>query len=522
LGAIVQENGAEQFFTITGNSLSRQAFTEFFIIEFLTLRNGWDGTAGVGSHLFCANDTTPDLNVYYQRGGKLTTYNPTDNAVVDTSAILHSSRLLVVLVGDTSASSWVVNGTTITRAAIASGSCTLSNILGYSVAGLSTNCAIYDFGYYNKALGSTDLTTLYTWAQTRGVQSTYSSNTVFDGDSLTVGGGANIGQTMNRNYSAQMNIPLTHRRTLIAEGGLPLSTMASEAATLCDPWIVGGITNICLAWGGTNDFALNGNSVATVTANAVSYCNARHSVFTKVGFMTMLPRPASHTFSDANLASFNTNLRNDHDNSSLQTDFLVELDQDPSIGGTDGGGSGNNYNATYYCSDHIHLNDVGESVVANLVYPFYAPLVGLQSYSYSVSGPGVGTTNIATTNFTVALAGTCTFNGTQSIKITCPANVTCTATASGGTITNNNTGMVTVRPAPGQEGFTYTLTSTTTGAKAIQFNGYSGGTATPVNRGWTDSVNDSVTFSAPPNPPSNPTPTGDTAEEFLYAYGQYW
>jgi hypothetical protein len=514
LGAIIQENGASQYMNITGATISRRAFTEFFVIECLTLRNSWDGTSQSAHHLIDVHGGNANpLNIYYDRGGKLTTYDGT-TVQQDTSAKLHSSRILLVVVGDASSASIIVNGQTVVQTTLAAANMILSEILADSVASEPMNGAIYDFGYYNVALQSTDLATLLTWAQTsRGVQSTYLSNTVFDGDSLSVGAGASDQQPMNRNYSNQMGIPLAHRRTLIAEGGLALATMVTEAATLCDPWIVGGITNVNTIWAGTNDFAVNSQTEASVLANIKTYCAARKTAgFAKVICMGMLPRPTVNTFTQVNLTNYNADMRTAFDGATLGADAFVDLYADPNIGGVIGG---NNTGPNYSTADNTHLNNLGNAIVANLVYPFWAPLTGVTASSYTMTGPVTGTAGTASGVFTCQLVGGCTFNGTQSVKVTCPPGVTCNVTAPGGTISGNGTGAVTITPAAGQTGFTYTLSSTGSGAKRISFNGYSGltlGTSgTPVNRGWTDASNLNINFTAKGNPLAENTGTGGYA-----------
>jgi hypothetical protein len=489
-GAAGNSGAAEERFLESGFNVNRQSFTVGIVCELTSLRNAQDGS---GDHIVFAATGANPLNMYYGRGGILKFY---DGTTVATSASyqLHTSRILLIYSGDNAGSFWYYNGTQINVGAAQAAGTSTGMYLGYSP---TVPCAMRIYGAFaaNVKASSGNLSSLLTWAQGLGVQASYTANVVFDGDSLSVGA-----VPMNRNWQQQLALPAGVRQSNVAEPSIALSTLVSE--NYPTNWKTSTGKEDVVGWGGTNDFALNSAAEATVLASAKSWVNNQWTAaFNKVAFMTTLPRPSTGTFTDANLFTGSPNfcgdLRSNFDAGTLGTanaSALIELDQDPTIGGTIA--NGNHLNTTYYNSDHTHLTIAGNAIVANLVYPFIAPWAGITAASYSVAGPATGTVNVATSSFTAALAGSCTFNGTQSIKITCPAGVTCTATAPGGTITGNGTGTVTVRPAAGQSGFTYPLTITGTGAKSITYNGYSGGTASPVNRGWTDAAAGSVTFSA--------------------------
>jgi lysophospholipase L1-like esterase len=497
VGAVIQGYGTNNQFDLpSGVSLNRRAFTAFFVMELHTLRDGNDGSNGNQIHHVIHKGAGGGvLNLYYDRAGVLTTYDGT-TVRTSTSADLTTSRQLLMFIGDAAASYIYINGTLRTLGTLAAGTVT-GTTFGSEPAGPNwvVNARVLDFGYFSVALGSTDRASMLTWAQnSRGVQSSYSANIIFDGDSLTAGAIINN----NHNWPYKLLLPAAYRQVNIAEGGLQLTTMVSEAAAKADPWLLGGSnTDVVVCWGGTNDLA-GGRTEANVRADYKTYTAARKSAGAdKVIFLGTIPRPTSSNFTDGNLTSLTTDQRADFDAGSgtWNVDAFVDLNDDPTIGGSIA--NGNHLSSTYFQTDHIHLKEAGAAIVANLVYPFLSPFVGIDAASYSVSGPSSGNVGQASTNYTLALVGGCTFNGTQSVLVTVPSGCTATATAAGGTITNNGTTSVMVRPVAGATGFTFTMTPTTAGSKSISFTGYSGGTGTPVNRGWTNPANATYQANAP-------------------------
>jgi hypothetical protein len=367
--------------------------------------------------------------------------------------------------------------------------------IGSDTGNGSLNGRMTDYVIFDHGLGSTDRATLLTWAQTRGVQASYTNAIAFDGDSISTP----VACTMNRAWIKQANIPVATRQLANPEPSITLATCISEAATFIDAYLVAGKTNVLAVWLGTNDFAVHNDSEATVRANVKSYCASRKSAgWDKVLYLGTLPRPIANTFTDANVfnaGGFMPHLEADFDAGAgiWNVDGFCELHHDPTIGGTIA--NGNNTNLTNYNADQTHLNNAGEAFPANMVVPFISPWLAITPASYAITGGASGgTVSVASAPFTCALVGGCTFNGTQSIVIRdLSGSGTFTMTAPGGTITNNGTATVTVRPAAGQTGFTFTYTPGTNGAKTISPLGYSGGAGTPVNRGWTDAGNQTYT-----------------------------
>lgn len=93
-------------------------------------------------------------------------------------------------------------------------------------------------------------------------------NVVCKGDSITLG----LGITTPWTQSLSLNL----RNQVFNKGvtSQTLATMVSNAATEVDPLLRANMTNICVIWGGTNDFAL-GSSAATVESSLSTYIAAR-------------------------------------------------------------------------------------------------------------------------------------------------------------------------------------------------------------------------------------------------------
>lgn len=111
-----------------------------------------------------------------------------------------------------------------------------------------------------------------------------------------------------------------------------------------------------------------------------------------------------------------------------------------------------------------HPGVVGYANMTNYITPY------VSTTGYTVSGPSSGLPNVASTDFTLILANSGTFDGAATSTITIAAsNGTITATAASGSITNNGTATVTVKPAVDTSSFTFTYTPTTAGAKTLTF-----------------------------------------------------
>lgn len=103
-------------------------------------------------------------------------------------------------------------------------------------------------------------------------------------------------------------------------------------------------------------------------------------------------------------------------------------------------------------ADGLHPNAAGYVFLANREIPIWS------SASITAYGPANASSGGASGAFTVTLANTATFTGDQPILLTVGAG-TMSATASGGSISNNGTAAVTVSPVNGAASFTFTYTA---------------------------------------------------------------
>lgn len=135
-----------------------------------------------------------------------------------------------------------------------------------------------------------------------------------------------------------------------------LGTMVTQAAQVVDPLYSATTTkNVCVIWGGSNDFALGNASVATVYARLQTYCADRRARGWKVVVVTMLPR----TNLEVQRVQFNSLVRS---NWATFADGIADVALDSRIGDF-----GDNTDLTYYAPDQIHLNATGYGVAASII-----------------------------------------------------------------------------------------------------------------------------------------------------------
>jgi hypothetical protein len=96
-------------------------------------------------------------------------------------------------------------------------------------------------------------------------------------------------------YTAHLT--LTGRWDIInvAIPGATVVSMLQTAPTNVDSSFFPGVTNIVVAWGGTNDIANNNATPSTTYANLTSYIAARHAKGWKVIVPTMISREGFDT-----------------------------------------------------------------------------------------------------------------------------------------------------------------------------------------------------------------------------------
>ncbi len=148
--------------------------------------------------------------------------------------------------------------------------------------------------------------------------------------------------------------------------------------------------------------------------------------------------------------------------------------------------------------DNVHPSTSGHAKYAKRIAPY------LSSPSFTISGPSLGQNSQASTAFTVTIASA-SFFGDQTITIAASSG-TLTATAVGGSITNNGTGSVVVTPANTVTNFAFTYTPLSEGANTLTFTNGQGWTSPGAASYTADSTAPTVTSVSS----GTPTSTGAT------------
>jgi len=365
----------------SGVAFNSQGFTIGYVGQLVTIRSGCSSNANT-SFTVLLEGTGDAANFYYTRGGRLATYDGSTvrNTPVG-NGLLSTSRIFLCMTSSASGTTIYVGNNTGSLAAMTSNSITGGNIFGESAGAASFQGAIADSFMYGRALTSTEVATLYGYAQTRGVSSAYTNNLLIDGDSISAG----AGNTMNRNWVQQLTIPANTRVVNTSEASIQLATLVSEASTFVDPWLLAGAQNVLVLFAGTNDFQA-GASEATILANTKTYCAARKSAgWNKIVVCTMLPRGVGGTFTQTTWNQFNSDINSSFGAGTLNCDAIADVAADPRIGNW-----GANTNLTYYAADQIHPNNAGSAIIAGIAQPAIQPFLGAASGAYQGINLSIG------------------------------------------------------------------------------------------------------------------------------------
>lgn len=179
---------------------------------------------------------------------------------------------------------------------------------------------------------------------------------IFDGDSIT--GGMFGNDQRKKSYPQKALIAQTspfESYNFAVEGQTCAQMLADQATQVLPRYDATKTHNILLAFAGTNDLAA-ASVVAQLKLDYAAYCNNARARGFKVIAFTMLPRNAagiSASF-ETDRQTFNTWLR-------TQTfyDELCDLGGDHTLGDP-----GDQNDATYYQTDHIHPTTAGHAVIA--------------------------------------------------------------------------------------------------------------------------------------------------------------
>lgn len=359
-------NAVEYLNLPTIASVTNRNCTIVVIGELVTTLDGYDGTTNRTDMWFLSGGA--DVGDYgVHRGGLPQTYDGTD-VRTGTSPLFRTSLQLMGFLATAGGTTVYGDAATQALTALASGTFTGGIIGNLSGANRSLQARVRDILIYAPALTSGNLASLLTYAQTRGVPSSITGNIAIAGDSNCTG----VGCTLNRNWVNQLTLTTTTTRCNISEASLTLAIGATDAATLVDTQIVAGKTNVLIVQLGSNDFALDGTSAATLYANMKTYCLARQSAgWSKIIVAGMTPR--TDVDIEAKRQALRTSLLGDFVTATGQSltwtgaayaDYYVDIYSNAAIGATAASDS-----LTYYAADKVHLNNTGSAVYAGLVQP---------------------------------------------------------------------------------------------------------------------------------------------------------
>lgn len=149
-----------------------------------------------------------------------------------------------------------------------------------------------------------------------------------------------------------------------ALGGHKWSDMQADAVSTIDSKYSGSVLSVCIAWEGTNQLYYSGASVSDAYNRAVDYCTARRAVGFKVIVATMphaepAADPTPNGQSTAQYIAWSQEY-----NAKIRAywpyfaDGFIDFEADSRF---------DNYDATYYQTDKVHLKTAGNTAMAELV-----------------------------------------------------------------------------------------------------------------------------------------------------------
>lgn len=186
-------------------------------------------------------------------------------------------------------------------------------------------------------------------------------NIVIDSDSQGRGP-LNSSAGAGLDLQTQVTAGIDPRATInnFAVGGQTVATMTADAVAQIDSlYSSSALANVVILWGGTNDIFF-GASAATTYARIVAYHTARRAAGFKTVAVTLLPRSDAGTpvGYEAARISVNTSIRT---NWATFADALADIAVDTRIGD-----SGDETDTAYY-ADLVHMTGRGYAIVADLI-----------------------------------------------------------------------------------------------------------------------------------------------------------
>ncbi len=355
----------------------RQTWSEFFILRFATLRDTFEFQTP-------SRGTSDAFQLFFDDYGTFALH-VLGGAVRDSVLIPRDLCLIGITSGTGGAKIWI-NGVSTSVSALTAGAFTKAFLGGDLVAGnWRFGGDMKDVLFYDRELTDLEVADIWTYAQTRGVNTTYDMVVNFDGDSITQGETT----TLNRGYVNQIS-----RATAIKIGNGKtndvLADMITRAATVVDVIKIGGKLNVASIFAGTNDIALNSRTGLQVYTDTITYVGDRRTAgWDNVIVGGMLPRSGTDT-----------------QRAILRSDCLAHFSTSTAVTNVYTDGSGNYYidfeaDAGITLTDGIHPDNAGSLVIAG----YYEDVLELISPTVDPALPEVPA-NLAVVASGAAINGT--------------------------------------------------------------------------------------------------------------------
>ncbi len=354
---VFPNTGTNNFFSALSSSLLTSSSTGFTIACWLKINSDLAGNQTVISkwgseYLFYISDGTPAMQFLSQNSSSASEFSQFANFNVGQWDLY----IFGYDPAGTSNKFFCINNAILTKRSVSNIKIS-TNTFRIGESGSLTGFSINAVAKWNRVLTTQEISLLWNGGMGLGYPFDYSQNIIFDGNSLTFGGG------LGTSYPSQTITSLSGKFNYYNAGhaGAGIETLISEAATKVDTRLVSGKKNILIFEGGINNLYYVGSTQDQnyVYGYTQTYVAARIAAgWNKVFVSTMTP--VNPAISDVNYETkrlaLNVLLRGDF----AGGDGVVDPGGDAIIGNV-----ANTTNPTYF-SDGLHMTAAGYAIWAGL------------------------------------------------------------------------------------------------------------------------------------------------------------
>lgn len=323
-------------------TINRRAFSMFLIGEQIISR------PAQGDDTYMQGTASLATKAKLESVSRCMSMDVTGLVLTSTTQRAYSQRAIYGWVGDKGEFRFHINGTVETLGAQLAG----ESILNQFPHGTRQQFCWTDWLVFDRAVTQDEIfRVLLPYARTRGVTTEYDNTLIVDGDSLTLGFKSSTG----RGYVRRLALSPRTRWVNTALSGITMATLASDFALKPQLFVptTGNTRCLICVWGGTNDIHASVSGADTYTS-LTSYINSAHALSPSVQVVTFtaLPRTDNSAPQNVELADYNARILAN----AAGCDYVIDLTAVP--------GLTNAANTTFFFVDGIHLNDLGEQVLA--------------------------------------------------------------------------------------------------------------------------------------------------------------